>query len=496
MKILITQREMQNFGGSQLYAAEVARSLVARGHEVALYCPKPGRISKLVSPSGVAVRDRLGDLPWRPDVIHGQQHLPLMAALARFPETPAVHVWHGARPWVETVPLHPRIRYYVATSARMAPQIAADAGVPDDRVVTIPNFVDMARYSHVREIADRPRRAVLYGHGGFHPAELRVLEEACERNGLSLDKIGYPYGNPRPRPEYFLPDYDIAFAIGRCALEAMACGVAVIPVVPQLAGHMITTGTLDAWSEANYAPRYFTSADRFGAEWLRQELAGWDPAAVSAVTQEVRARFGLEEAMDAYEALYERTIAAGPSMAPDGEFGSYLEWLARDVDDMWSRSDEHTAERQAQHDTNVRLQTELERSTRQVRFLMETLLASKGIVTDPRANPAPGEVRGMIARSGLFDREWYLRIYPEVAEAGMDPLEHYLLHGAFEGRNPSPDFDSARYMEANPHLRGLAMSPLEHMLRQMAVVDPAHAPEEPVAEALPESEPKAARSAG
>lgn len=35
-----------------------------------------------------------------------------------------------------------------------------------------------------------------------------------------------------------------------------------------------------------------------------------------------------------------------------------------------------------------------------------------------------------------FDESWYLATYPDVARAGIDPLEHYLEHGREEGRLP------------------------------------------------------------
>ena len=46
---------------------------------------------------------------------------------------------------------------------------------------------------------------------------------------------------------------------------------------------------------------------------------------------------------------------------------------------------------------------------------------------------------GRLLRSGLFDPNWYLEQNPDVAKSGMNPAKHYLLHGASEGRNPSPD---------------------------------------------------------
>jgi hypothetical protein len=41
-----------------------------------------------------------------------------------------------------------------------------------------------------------------------------------------------------------------------------------------------------------------------------------------------------------------------------------------------------------------------------------------------------------LTRAGLFDPAWYLEKYPDVKKAGIDPAEHYVRHGAREGRLP------------------------------------------------------------
>ena len=51
-----------------------------------------------------------------------------------------------------------------------------------------------------------------------------------------------------------------------------------------------------------------------------------------------------------------------------------------------------------------------------------------------------------IARSGAFDRAWYLGRYSDVARAGVDPLTHYVISGCQEGRFPNPIFDTAWYL--------------------------------------------------
>ncbi len=62
-----------------------------------------------------------------------------------------------------------------------------------------------------------------------------------------------------------------------------------------------------------------------------------------------------------------------------------------------------------------------------------------------------------------FDSAWYLKTYPDVAAAGMDPLEHFIVQGHREARNPSPDFDSRFYRQR--YLRGAPdENPLLHYL--------------------------------
>jgi hypothetical protein len=45
-------------------------------------------------------------------------------------------------------------------------------------------------------------------------------------------------------------------------------------------------------------------------------------------------------------------------------------------------------------------------------------------------------------KSDFFDADWYLRKYPDVAEAGMKPSRHYLEFGVSEHRLPNSKFDT------------------------------------------------------
>lgn len=76
--------------------------------------------------------------------------------------------------------------------------------------------------------------------------------------------------------------------------------------------------------------------------------------------------------------------------------------------------------------------------------------------------PNPDWSLEKIAASALFDADFYLAKYPDVAAAGLDPLEHYSSHGWREGRNPSPSFDTKFYLRAYPDVAAGDLNPLNH----------------------------------
>jgi GT2 family glycosyltransferase len=70
-----------------------------------------------------------------------------------------------------------------------------------------------------------------------------------------------------------------------------------------------------------------------------------------------------------------------------------------------------------------------------------------------------------LARSEYFDASYYLRRYPDVAAAGIDPVIHYVDYGAQEKRNPSPYFNTANYLLETTDVLTGGINPLEHYLR-------------------------------
>ena len=59
--------------------------------------------------------------------------------------------------------------------------------------------------------------------------------------------------------------------------------------------------------------------------------------------------------------------------------------------------------------------------------------------------------------SGLFEQDWYLANNPDVAQAKVNPLLHYLRFGGFEGRDPGPNFCSGWYLDTYEDVKRLQL---------------------------------------
>src|SRR5208337_3355284 len=104
------------------------------------------------------------------------------------------------------------------------------------------------------------------------------------------------------------------------------------------------------------------------------------------------------------------------------------------------------------------------RATAPLRFGVRLLQTLR---TDTRLGSTNGmskrqfrRARRRVAATGLFDPEFYLSRYPDVAAAQIDPLDHYLLCGRAEKRNPHPLFHSGFYLDKYPDVAAANVDPL------------------------------------
>lgn len=61
-----------------------------------------------------------------------------------------------------------------------------------------------------------------------------------------------------------------------------------------------------------------------------------------------------------------------------------------------------------------------------------------------------------------FDADYYLSEYPDVAEDGQDPLDHFMRLGWKEGRNPNAKFSTQFYLEEYQDIKASNVNPFWH----------------------------------
>lgn len=72
---------------------------------------------------------------------------------------------------------------------------------------------------------------------------------------------------------------------------------------------------------------------------------------------------------------------------------------------------------------------------------------------------------GFLYMMKAFATNWYRTQNLDVVAAKVNPLVHYIRHGAQEGRNPVPWFDTSGYLARNPDVRAAGVNPFYHYLR-------------------------------
>lgn len=305
LRILITNHSLRNRAGTELYVRDVATALAERGHEVTAYSTTIGAVGQELRASGVVVTDDLGGLA-EPDIIHGQHHLETMTALLRWAGVPAINVCHGSTPWQEAAPRFPRILKYVAVDHACRDRLVEEHAIPPDQIRLILNFVDLKRFQSRPDLPAQPKRALIFSNQASEYTHTGAIRAACERAGIAIDVVGHAAGTPCAHPESILGHYDLVFAKGRSALEALSVGAAVIVCDAAGAGPMVTTDNVEDLRPLNFGLRVLR--DAITPEVLSREIARYDAKDAAKVSSLIRRTAGRELVVDELVSLYQEVI--------------------------------------------------------------------------------------------------------------------------------------------------------------------------------------------
>lgn len=305
MNILITCTNLAH-GGAQSVARSLARGLRTLGHSVMAYSNERARGDAARESDPAAVALDLDDPPFRPDIIHGQHHLDAMTALTAFPGVPAIYHSHGAI-WKDCVVKHPRIYRYLVISRTAAHRIAVESNISPDRIEVLPNSADLSRFTEVRTPPGQARRVLFFNrHHQADSETVSAVREAVSRRGLELDCIGYYFGRLTDAPEKVLPNYDIVFASGLSAIEALACGCAVIVLGRTSCGEMVQPENFDKFRGVNFS--LANNSPPPSVAKIEAELSRYSPQSCAVVTERLRHEADFSKSIAKLVGIYERVI--------------------------------------------------------------------------------------------------------------------------------------------------------------------------------------------
>ena len=285
---------------------DLALGLLERGHQPVGYSTRLGDVASELRAAGVTVTDDLDSLTVTPDIIHGHHHLDTMTALLRFPGTPAIYVCHGSTPWEEAAPRFPRILGYVAVDHACLDRLVLEDGIPEDRIRVLLNFVDLQRFKQRPALPQRPQRALIFSNNANESTHLEAVRSACNRAKISVDVVGKAVGNVSREPEAILGNYDVVFAKGRAALEALAVGAAVILCDAAGAGPMVTSENLQQLRPLNFGLRALR--EELSSEVISREIARYNPQDAARVSQLIRANAGRDAVVEELISLHRDVV--------------------------------------------------------------------------------------------------------------------------------------------------------------------------------------------
>jgi glycosyltransferase involved in cell wall biosynthesis len=324
LSILFTNTWLLDRAGTELVVYELATGLLATGHYPMVYSPRLGRIADDLRASGIPTTDDLDWLPRKPDIIHGHHHVEAMQALLHFPQACGIYVCHDRTAWQDTPPVFNRILRYVAAGLNCRERILIAGPITDDRIAVINNWVQLDRFPCRQDLPSKPKRALVYSNYAEPGGYVESVRKACDACGIALDVIGRFYGNTIDEPGKVLGDYDIVFAVGRSALEAMACGAAVIVCGIRGLGPMVNTGEveeLQAWNFGIRCLRFPLDIDH-----ILEQISRYDRGDAFQVSAYIRREAAFSSALEQYLKLYESVLCEHESRkaAYGDEIGDYL----------------------------------------------------------------------------------------------------------------------------------------------------------------------------
>lgn len=222
MRLVLASNGLSTPGGSETYLLTLGRHLQRLGHEVYVMSGPEDDAAALVEHHALLRVRRPEDLPAPPDRLVVQDAIVSGEAASAWPEVPQLFVVHSGMHDLQLTSAVPStVAGYVVLNDYTKQLVEA---LPGGRpVFRLTQPVDVAHFTPAAPPRPEPEVLLVFGN---NQARWRFegLEEACRRRGIEVRRVGAVGGQVVLDPLEEIQAADIVVGIGRCIIEAMACG--------------------------------------------------------------------------------------------------------------------------------------------------------------------------------------------------------------------------------------------------------------------------------
>ena len=326
MRILITNARLISAGGTEMYVYDLAFRLLQRGHTPIVYSPQVGPLAQKFKDATIPVVENLNQLGAIPDIIHGHHGLETVAALLKFPSTPAIYVCHDWGWIADRPPNLARIQQYLAVDETCFDRVTLRDGIAEERVRILQNGVDMHRFKPRDPLPSQLESALVFSNY-MTDEHVNQIAAACEELGIRVDAVGRHFGNVEMQPEHLLPSYDVVFAKARCAWEALAVGCSVVVCDANGLGSLVTTKSFKRQRKLNFGRRLLRN--KVTTNNIRRELASYSVHDAMKVVRQTRELCDVEKLVDELMKIYRSAIARHGKVRHDvaAEYSAFSDYL-------------------------------------------------------------------------------------------------------------------------------------------------------------------------
>ena len=149
-----------------------------------------------------------------------------------------------------------------------------------------------------------------------------------------LNSIGIESKKVTSRPDAELPNYDIVFAVGRSAIEAMATGCGVILADLNGIGGLVTSSNFDSLRSMNFGLEA-TRNNVLTVDSVYKNLTLYDRGETEHVARRVRSELDENSAVSRWEAIYADAIKS-----PETDFAKVTEGVVSYIHQLNSQLNE------------------------------------------------------------------------------------------------------------------------------------------------------------